>query len=105
MNGLQRRRAGGHRFLGGIGGTRSLHHRYITSNAPPLTLTSESLTATLLPPRSMVMPLESRVTLLLLESLMVIEPAPSSSRILCPDLVTMVLTPAAASEGISPLRQ
>lgn len=37
--------------------------RYITSRAPSFTFTSESVTATLLPPRSSVIPEESSVIL------------------------------------------
>src|SRR5262249_24434403 len=69
-----------------------------TSSAPPLMLTSASLTATVCAPRLSVMPVASSVTELPFESSIVTLAASSSSRILC-CLVAMTLTPAAASEG------
>src|SRR5262249_27907880 len=75
-----------------------------TSSAPSLTLTSESLTSILFPPRSKVRPESSRLTLFSLESLSVIAGASASNYSLL-SLLTIASTAASASAGASSGRQ
>src|SRR5262249_4683867 len=90
-------------FLPPLHRRRMQHHT--TSIAPSFTLTLVSLTTTFLAPRSIVIPSDASVILLLDESVSVIVWASSSRRILQPCAVTMIFTVGVASAGISPSRQ
>src|SRR6266571_8716513 len=76
----------------------------VTSRAPSLTFTSESLTSILLLPRSRVRPESSKVILFSLESLSLIAGPSSSNNNLC-SLVTITVTASPAPAGGSSFRQ